>query len=259
MVSLPALLSHAAARLDDLLPLAGVPLVLGLLSVDNFRRVALEGQHFGVKFGLPIPVTTGWAFLSLPTRGEGVYLSPADPANFVSVAAVVAAWSAILGAGYLGSIHRHLAGAERAFVADVRRYALPLFGFQVLVFLGVAVVVGIAVVGVPFLLLGISGLLVAGYLLWATPYLVVAAGLDLREALSESYERAVAGGEYAAFFGQYLVAVAAISLVATPVFVNLGVAGGLAAVVVFAPVGLVFDTAAMAFVRALVDEGGFDG
>jgi hypothetical protein len=87
---------------------------------------------------------------------------------------------------------------------------------------------------------------------------VVVADLDLGTSLSRSYEYAVDGGRYASYFVQYLLAVAVISLVATPVFTNAGVAGGLAGVVLLAPLGLVFDTATTSFVRDLVDGDGVE-
>lgn len=259
MVSLPALLSDAADRLDDLLPLAAVPLLLGLVSLNKFDQVAAaEGTHFGVSFGIPIPVTTGWSFVSLPNRAQGVTVETGSVASFVPFAALALLGSALLGAGYVGSIDRILEDRRIDFAADVRRYLAPFVGFGLLVLAALLVAVGLVLVAVPLALLAFLLFFVAAYLLWAAPYLVVVAEMDLGASLSRSYGYAVEGGAYASYFVQYLLAVAAISLVATPLFTNAGLAGGLAGVVLLAPLGLLFDTATTAFVRDFVDADGED-
>jgi hypothetical protein len=259
MVSLPALLSDATDRLDDLLWLATVPLVLGLVALNNFEQLARSnGTNFGVSFGVPVPVTTAWSFVSLPNEAQGVTVETGSLATFVPFTALFLLGSAILGAGYLGSIDRILDGRRVDFLADVARYLAPFVGFGLLVLAAVLVTAGLVLVSVPLALLAFLLFFVGAYLLWAAPYLVVVADLDLGTSLSRSYEYAVDGGRYASYFVQYLLAVAVISLVATPVFTNAGVAGGLAGVVLLTPLGLVFDTATTSFVRDLVDGDGVE-
>jgi hypothetical protein len=252
MVSIVALLSRAREHLGPLLPLAAVPFVLAVVSVERFRRVAESSAdlRFGVSFGFPTTVTTAWDLLSLPNAPSGLNLPTENVETTVLVMLVVAALSALLGAGYLGSIRRELAGVPRDFPDDARTYLGPFLGFELLTLVLLLGAVVAAVVALPLALVLVLALFAFAYLFYATPYLVVVQGADLPTALRRSYGYATSGGEYASFFIQYLVAVALVSVVATPLFTT-SVAGAALGTVVLAPVALLFDTATMLFVRDL--------
>jgi len=252
MVSIVALLSRASEHLGSLLPLASVPFILAVVSVEKFRRIAESGAdlRFGVSFGFPSTVATAWDFLSLPSAAPGLNLPTRDIGTTVLVVLVVAVLSALLGAGYLGSIRRELAGLDRAFVADARTYVGPFLGFELLQLVVVLGVLAAALVALPLALVLLLALFAFAYLFYATPYLVVVEGVDLPTALRRSYGHAVSGGDYTSFFVQYLVAAAVVSVVATPLFTT-SIPGAAVGTLVLAPVALLFNTATMLFVRDL--------
>jgi hypothetical protein len=258
MVSLTALLSEAAERTDRTLPLAAVPMVVSLLALDRLRRVTrFDGFNLGISFGFPSTVSTGWTFLSLPSGPSGPTVTPTDPGVFTLVSAVGTLLTAALGAGYLGSLRRAVAGESRQFLADVRAHFLPLLLLQVGVFLAGLLFVGAALVTPLLLVLVLPLLLVVAYLFYAAPYLVVTGDRSLMSALRASYRYATAGGPYASFFARYLLVVALVSIPATPPFTSLGLVGALVGMVLLAPVGLLFDDATMSFLRDL--DGGAPG
>ncbi len=252
MVSLIALLSEAAERTDRTLPLAAVPLVVSLLAVDKLRRVAgFDGVNFGVSFGFPSAVTGGWTFLSLPSGGPGMTVYPSNLPSFAVATAAATLVTAALGAGYLGSLRRAIAGKQRQFLADTRAYVAPLLLFQAASLAASLTFVGAALVSPALLVVVVPVLVALAYLFYATPYLVVTGDRSVVSALSASYGYATEGGEYASFFLRYLAATAVVSLPAVPLFTSLGLIGSLAGMVVLAPVGLLFDDATMAFLRDL--------
>jgi hypothetical protein len=260
MVSIPALLSRASERLGPLLPLALVPFVLAVVSVEKFRRVAGSAAdlRFGVSFGFPTTVTTPWDLLSLPNAGSGLNLPTESVGTTALVMLVVTVLSALLGAGYLGSIRRELAGVDRAFLDDARTYFGPFLGFELINLVLVLGAVVAALVALPLALVFVLVLFAFAYLFYATPYLVVVEGVDLPTALRRSYGYATSGGEYASFFVQYLVTVALVSVVATPPFTT-SVAGAALGTVVLAPVALLLNTTTMLFVRDLTGATGREG
>ncbi len=257
MVSLLALLSRAREHLGPLLPLVVVPFALAAVSVEKFRRVAASTAdlRFGISFGFPTTVSTSWDLLSLPSAGPGLNLPTENIETTVLVMLVVTVLSALLGAGYLGSIRRELAGVDRAFLEDARTYFGPFLGFELINLVLVLAAVAAALVALPLALVFVLTLFAFAYLFYATPYLVVVEGVDLPAALRYSYDYAASGGEYASFFVQYLVAVALVSVVATPLFAT-SVPGAALGTVVLAPVALLFDTATMLFVRDLTGATG---
>jgi uncharacterized membrane protein YgcG len=266
MVSILALLSRASEHLGPLSPLALVPFALAVVSVEKFRRVAgsTADLRFGISFGFPTTVSTSWDLLSLPNAGSGLNLPTESIETTVPLMLVVTVLSALLGAGYLGSIRRELASVDRAFLEDARTYFGPFLGFELINLVVVLAAVGAALVALPLALAFVLVLFAFAYLFYATPYLVVVEGVDLPTALRRSYGYAASGGEYASFFVQYLIAVALVSVVATPPFTT-SIAGAALGTVVLAPVALLFDTATMLFVRDLTgatgheDGGGPDG
>lgn len=249
-----ALLEEAWGH-ERLRPLAVVPFVASFVYVDRFRRLArVEGVHFGVSFGFPQPVATVWTFVNVPARGGGVDVpSPAELALFPAVAVLLG----VAAAAYLGSIDAGLDGGYDP-VDAARAHALPLVAVEFLRLAAVGAVAALALVALPLVLVGLVGLLVVSYLFFAAPYLVVAADEGLLDALGRSYRWATEGGPYLEFFVKYLLTVAALSLLATPVVANLGVVGAALGAALLAPVALVLNVATMLFVRSRAD-GGADG
>lgn len=260
MVNIVALLSRAREHFGTLLPLSVVPFVLAVVSLEKFRRIAESGAdlRFGVSFGFPTTVSTSWDLLSLPNAAPGLNLPTARIETTVLVMLLVAVLSALLGAGYLGSVRRELAGVERAFAADARTYFGPFLGFELVNLVLVLGAVAAALVATPLALAFVLALFAFAYLLYATPYLVVVEGTDLPTALRRSYAYATSSREYASFFVQYLIAVAVISVVATPLFATT-VPGAALGTVVLAPVALLLDTVTMLFVRDLTGATGREG
>lgn len=252
MVRITALLSRAGDHLGALVPLSAVPFVLAVVSVEKFRRVAEAGAdlRFGVSFGFPTAVTTAWDLLSLPNAAPGLNLPTGRIETTVPVVLAVTVLTALLGAGYLGSIRRELAGVDRAFAADARTYFGPVLGFELVTLALVLGALAAALVALPLVLVLVLVLFAFAYLFYATPYLVVVEGVDLPTALRRSYGYATSSGEYASFFVQYLLAVALVSVVATPVFTP-SVLGAALGTLVLAPVAVLFDTATVLFVRDL--------
>jgi hypothetical protein len=158
--------------------------------------------------------------------------------------------TALLGAGYLGSIRRELSGVNRAFADDVRTYFGPVLGFELITLALVLAALAAALVALPLVLVVLLALFAFAYLFYATPYLVVVRGVDLPTALRRSYGYATSSREYASFFVQYLLAVAVVPVVATPVFTT-SVPGAALGTLVLAPVAVLFDTATTLFVRNL--------
>lgn len=260
MVSIVALLSRAREHLGSLLPLSTVPFVLAVVSLEKFRRIAESGVdlRFGISFGFPTTVTTSWDLLGLPNAAPGPNLPTGSIGTAVLVMLVVTVLSALLGAGYLGSIRRELAGIDRAFAADARTYFGPFLGFELINLVLVLGALAAALVALPLALALVLVLFAFAYPFYATPYLVIVEGIDLPGALRRSYEYATSSGEYISFFLQYLVAVAVVSVVATPLFATT-VPGAALGTVVLAPVALLFDTTTMLFVRDLTGATGGNG
>lgn len=241
------------------LPLALVPFVSALLATEKVERVAtFQGGHVGLRLGLPVSVVDLWQFVNVPdeTVSTGLPLPEALPLLVVAVPLAVVVRAALL-AGYLGSLEGALRTGSYDFFANVRRHFVP---FLVYTLLPLVVVAPLAVLDLtdgrsvgPAVLVLLPVVLVASYLFYAAPYLVVLQRTDLLAALRASYALAVAGGPYFRFALGYAGFVAAVSLVATAVVVNLGLAGVALGAVALSPVGLACNAATMRFV-ADVDE-----
>ncbi|MFB6353366.1 MAG: hypothetical protein ABEJ92_04710 [Halobacteriales archaeon] len=249
--------------------LALVPLGTALLATDKVQQVAaFDGAHFGLRLGLPVGIVDLWQFVSVPdqTAGVGLPLPEALPlaAVVVPVAIVV---RAALAAGYLGSIAEALGRDTFDFGANVRRYFGPFLGYTLVPLL---VVLPLALVGVtslgaarPLVVLLVPAFIVAAYLFYATPYLIVLRDLDLLAAVRRSYALATAGGPYFQYALGYAGFVLGVSLVGTAVVVNLGLLGVVVGAVAAAPLGLAANAATMRFVADIdaqsPDFGDWDG
>lgn len=263
MPSVLARLREASARLSEhgLWAYALVPLVLAALNGTKINNLLRADHDFyaGISFGVPLPVTDAWAFVSTPAVGGGVQFS--GPATLVGVAlfAFGLLLQGVLLAGYLGGLHRGLRGDEPRFGAAVGAYWQRYLGFAVLLlllFLPPVLFTLAARSLAPLVLLWLVLFFVVGYLLYAAPYLIVLHDAGLGEALSWSVSLATDGGAYLRYAVGYALVVVGISIPATLVVANVPVLGIPLGIVGLAPVGVVFDSATLVFVADLTDAEG---
>lgn len=249
MVDFIALLEEAWMH-EKLHRFAIVPFLVSFAYVTEFRRLArIDGTHFGVAFGFPQPIATVWTFVNVPHQGSGVNLPPPSEIVLYPVVAVVLG---VVAAGYLGSIDAGLDG-EYDVLDAVRAYGVPLIGYEFVHLTAIALLAGVALFALPLAVVLLVVLVVAAYLFYAAPYLVVAADVGLVEGFRRSYAFATEGGAYLSFFVKYLVAVGVVSLVATPLIVNAGVPGAVLGAVVLALPALILNVATMLFVRSIIE------
>ena len=254
---------HSRAHLQ----LALVPLLSALLDTNKITSVlATDGTHFGLRLGLPASVVDLWQFVSVPN--DGVSIDLGGPLTFPLVLIVLPIGLAVragLAAGYFGSIRDALDTGSYDFAANVRRYfvpfllytAIPVLFFLPLVLVGTSGARGALL---PLFVVLIPIIVVAMYLFYATPYLVILRETDLVTAARTSYGLALDGGPYFHYAVGFAAFVLLASVLATPVVANLGLVGIALGVVVMAPVGLAANVATMRFV-AEIDPGSpsFDG
>jgi hypothetical protein len=93
--------------------------------------------------------------------------------------------------------------------------------------------------------------LVAAYLFYATPYLVVLRDAGVVDAARQSYALATRGGPYAAFAAGFALFVLAVSPVATGLVVNLPVVGLPVGILGGSYLGLAANVATMRFLADL--------
>lgn len=243
----------------DHLPLALVPLVTALLATDKIQRVAtFRGGHFGLKLGLPLGVVDVWQFVNVPNENLGVGLPLPDALPLLAVVLPVGVVvQAGLAAGYFGSLASARRTGSYDFAASVRRHFVP---FLVYTLVPILVLAPLAVLEVAshqgfalVVLVLLPAFLVAAYLFYATPYLVVLRDADIVAALRGSFALAVDGGPYFRYAVGYAGFVLAVSLVATAVVVNLGLLGVVVGAVAAAPVGLAANAATLRFVADVDD------
>lgn len=239
----------------ELLPLSLVPVLTGLLAVDELLRVLeFEGFHVGVRFAFPAMVVDAWTFVSAPTP-DGVRVSLAP---FVLLFPVVVGVHGLLGAGYLGSVHQATVDGSYRFLENVSRYGARLLAYAAAAYalalplIYVTLVDPTAAVGLVLVAMPVG--LVLSYLFFATPYLVVVADEPLLDALALSYELAAAGGAYFEYAAKYFLFVLLVSLAVTVVAVNLRLVGVFLALFGTAPLGLALNVATLEFVDDLVSE-----
>lgn len=266
MPSIIARLRDASARLSehDLWSYALVPILLAALNGTKINNLLQSDQdfHAGISFGVPLPVTDTWSFVSTPAIGGGVQFS--GPATLLGVGlfAFGLLLQGVLLAGYLGGLHRGLRGDQPRFGASVGEYWQRMLGFALLLLVLFLPPVLFTLASrsfgtrslAPLVLLWLVGFFVLGYLLYPAPYLIVLHDAGLGEALSWSVSLATDGGAYLRYALGYALVVVGISIPATLVVANVPVLGILLGIVGLAPVGLVFDTATLVFVADLTDE-----
>ncbi len=263
-----ARIADGMARASEHAALALVPMLFALLDVGKIQStVAFDGIHLGLRLGLPLSVLTVWQFVSVPSSGVSVDAGTAVqllPLAFVTVPVLVMVQTALT-AGYFGSIRNALDGEPYGFVANSRRYFLPFLVLTALPYLaavpaalgvfGLGSITGdIGVAALPVLLLGLVVFVVAGYLFYATPYLLVLRDTGLVAAARQSYTLAVQGGPYAAYAVGFALFVLVVSPFATAVVVNVPFLGVLVGVLAGGYLGLGANVATMRFV-ADIDPG----
>lgn len=264
MPSFSARLADGWERAVDHLPLALVPLVLALVQTDKLGSVlAFDGVHVSFKLGIPASVVTVWQFVDPPGSGVTVNagLPLSAPFAFALVPAVIVL-EAALQAGYFGAIADALLDRDRGFGASVGAYFAPFLVVTVLpsLFLlplalglfGLGSLDGGAFVAVALVLLPVW--LVASYLLWATPYLVVLRQTGLVAAARGSYELAVGGGPYFAYTVGYAGFVLLVSPFVSVVVVSLPLVGLLVGLAGGSVLGLALNFVTMGFVADIDPE-----
>lgn len=245
--------SYASVDAQRCWILALVPFLTAFLQTTKITRaLAHRGFSLGLTLGLPLPVSSLWKFVSVPSSGVTV-TGPDTPAG-VGLVAIGLLVQGVLTAGYLGSLRNALAGSDWAFLAAVRRYFRSFLGFGVLLvalFVPPLVVALSAPSSSALLLVWFPILFLTGYLVYAAPYLVVLTDEPLVPSLARSVSLATSEGATLRYAVGYSLLVAGISLPATIIAVNLGAAGVVLGAAVFAPVSLVFDAMTLRFVDDL--------
>lgn len=251
--------------IGSLAALAVVPAVTALLSVGNVLRVvgAEVDFHAGIQFGLPAPIVDVWAFVSLPNPAIDLVGPSSGLVAPFGVAAVAVVVQGVLAAGYLGSVREGLATGSYDFLANVRRYLVPILAYTAIPgLLGVALLaassgaitateVGGTLAPVVVLLAVIA--LPVGYLVFATPYLVVLRDCGLVEALRASVGHALSSGAYLRYAIGYALVVGGLSVPTTLLVVNARLVGVLVGTVAAAPIGLAATVATTRFLADLDD------
>lgn len=133
MPSIRARLSHASERLSEhgLWAYALVPLLLATLNGTKIQSVLTSSYdfHAGISFGVPLPVTDAWAFVSAPS-GNGVNVAGPDLLG-VGLFGFGVLLQGIVLAGYLGGLARQLRGEPARLGDTFQQYFLRFLGFTV--------------------------------------------------------------------------------------------------------------------------------
>lgn len=243
------------------LPLAAVPLLVAALNTDKITSIlAFDGNHIGFRIGLPAGVVNLWQFVSVPNESVSVGIgTPESLPIALAVIPITIVLKAGLTAGYFGSIRETLETDSFDFVRNAREYfrpfliytLLPVLVILPLIFLGVGG--GIDAVA-PVVVLLVPIIIVAGYLFYATPYLIVLRDTDLVTAVRVSYGLAVSGGPYFRYALGFAGFVLLFSLPMTVLVLNLRPVGLLIGLIAAAPVGLAANIATMRFVADIDSE-----
>lgn len=257
----------AANRLDDLLPLAAVPLLTGLLGFDDLVGLAEGSAELSITFGMPTTRVDVWTFLDANAGGTRDVVDVAYPGvgggmvppTLVALAVVAyAVVAGLLTAGYFGSIHQGLRTGRFEFAANVRRYGARFVGFELLVLGVFATLAATLFVSTALVPVGLLAAVVAAYLLYPTLYLVVIDDVGLVAALAEAYALTTGPKPTAVFFLAFVGLVAAIS-VPTSLLARSSLLGGVTVTLATAPIAVVLNAAAMEHVDRIVEPDGAPG
>lgn len=258
-------LSSGLERASEHPVLAAVPVLFALLNTNDILVIAtFDGGHVGFKVGLPFSVVTVWQFVSVPSSGVAVNAGvPVErlPFALVTVPALLLVQAATA-AGYFGCLRNALVGEPYDFVRNSRRYFGPFLVMAALPFLVLLpFVLGVfgagALTGGPggavllLVLPALVGFLLAAYLFYATPYLVVLRDAGLVDAARRSYSLATRGGPYFEYAAGFALFVLLVSPVATAIVVNVPFLGIPVGVLGGGLLGLGANFATMRFVADL--------
>lgn len=251
-------LHDAVLHTRELAVLVVVPF---FVAVVRWRDLVATGRdtttQFSVTFPTPHSFVTLWSFVNAPTEvGSGTAggsLPLLVGVSFGVLFVVALAAYVVLGglalAGYLGSIAEGVEDGSFDFLANVRRYGRPLVGYEalsMLVLLGF--VGGLVVVPALFPVVALA-LFVVAYLTYLTPYLVVVGDLDLLEAIERSVGLTTQRVEAGLAFAVFVVLGAVVSVPLSTLAYGNGVAGGVLAAALAAPIGLFASVAFVLFTR----------
>ncbi|WP_217635372.1 hypothetical protein [Halobellus clavatus] len=261
-------ISAGMDRASEHLTLALVPVLLALFQTDKIVAIAsFDGGHLGFKFGLPLSAITVWQFVSVPNSGVAVFTGqPIEMLPFAVVTApVLVVVQAAVTAGYFGSLRAALDDEPRRFFEHSRQYFVPFFVLIAVPFLAVlpfalgifglgSLTGSIGAVALVLVIPALLGFLVAGYLFYATPYLIVLRDDGLIDAARRSYALATEGGPYVSYAVGFALFVVLVSPFATGFVVNVPVVGIPVGILGGAVIGLGANFATMRFVADLDPE-----
>jgi len=237
-----ALLDRAARTAGRVSTYAVVPFALTLLAIDNVAQTAAaSGLHISVKFALPTAVPTLWTVFDPPASGIN-FVTPTS----LTLLPVYLLVDAALAAGYLGGIYDAASGSKTDFVDSAVSDALPILGVRIVEFVVVGAFALLAVGGgVATALLAFPFLLLAGYVLWGAPFLVVARDQSALDAIAWSVELALNSSDYLSFSIGFAVVAAVVSVLVSLFLSAAGLVAVVVAAVVIAYPALVASAAAM--------------
>lgn len=259
MPTFTARIADGWERAGENISLILVPILLAVMQTDSIRQIlTYDGVHVGFKFGVPASVVTIWQFVSLP--GSGFTANPGLPLSAPFATLVIPGvilLRAGLSAGYFGTIAADLLDRHEGFVMSVLTYFVPFLVITVLPYVVlVPLALGLfgfgslggggAMVGAVLLL--IPAFIAAGYLFWATPYLIVLRRTGVVAAARGSYKLAVGGGAYLSYTIGYLALVFFASMIMTAVVVNVPAVGIPFGILIGGFLGLTLNITTMRFV-----------
>lgn len=219
---MPSRLDRAIDVTRDSLWLATVPAVATLLSFSKVARALAVDGGGGVTFPFPAGLPTLWTYVSLPGgTGAGGPGGPLALIAFVPLFALGLVVTSALEAGFLGALAERLDGEPGDFAASVRRFTPRIVGVNL-------IRMGVVLAALPLLMvppLAVVVVLGLSYLLYGLPFEVVARDAGIRAALEATVERALDGGDYAAFGAAHLLVGAVASLALTGLVRNTGILG----------------------------------
>jgi hypothetical protein len=157
----------------------------------------------------------------------------------VPLLAIYVVVSGVLSAGYFGSIAAAITTGSFGFVAGVRRFAVRMVALEALVVVGLLAVFLPLLVVPPLFVIAILALLLAGYFLFPTVYVLVLEDRGIEAAARRAYAL-VADQRPLSFFASVVVATLVCSIPLSYLAYS-GLGGAVVAAVVAAPLALAFN------------------
>jgi hypothetical protein len=229
-------------HLDRLLVLAIVPLATALGNVGKLLATA-RADGLSVTASFPVYRYDLWSFVNAPDGGGAPAPIPFETLGSVwliaPLLAIYVVVSGVLSAGYFGSIAAAITTGSFDFVASVRRFALRMIALEALVIVGLLVVFLPLLVVPPLFVIAILALLLAGYFLFPTVYVLVLEDRGIEAAARRAYAL-VADQRPLSFFASIVVATLVCSIPLSYLAYS-GLGGAVVAAIVTAPLGLAFN------------------